>query len=81
MYCFFRCRFQPEVVSGVISSIVDQDVGMDVCANFGDSSLKLSGGVIFGDEERRHSTFGLKIQLLVAAYYPHADGPHLTDSQ
>ena len=36
---------------------------------------------MFGDDERQHSMFGLKLQLLVAAYYPHADGPHLTDSQ
>ena len=28
---------QPEAVSGVISGKADQDVGMDVCANFGDS--------------------------------------------
>ena len=33
---------QPEVVSDVISGTVDQDVGMDVCANFGDYRLKLS---------------------------------------
>ena len=31
-----------EVVSDVISGTVDQDVGMDVCANFGDSRLKRS---------------------------------------
>ena len=33
---------QPEVVSDVISGMVDHDVGMDVCANFGNSRLKLS---------------------------------------
>ena len=33
---------QPEVFSDVISGTVDQDFGMDVCANFGDSRLKLS---------------------------------------
>ena len=33
---------QPEVVSDVISGMVDQDVGMNVRANFGDSRLKLS---------------------------------------
>ena len=38
----FRCSFRPEVVSDVISGMVDQDAGMDVCANFGDSRLKLS---------------------------------------
>ena len=31
---------QPEVVSDVISGIVDQDVSMYACANFGDSRLK-----------------------------------------
>ena len=31
---------QPEVVSDVISSVADQDVGIDVSANFGDSTLK-----------------------------------------
>ena len=35
-----NCR--PEVVSDVISGMVDQDVGMDECANFGDSRLKPS---------------------------------------
>ena len=33
---------QPEVVSDVIPGMVDQDVGMDVRANFGDSMLKSS---------------------------------------
>ena len=33
---------QREVVSDVISGTVNQDVGMDVCANFGDSWLKPS---------------------------------------
>ena len=31
---------QPEVVSDVIFGMIDQDVGMDVCANSGDSRLK-----------------------------------------
>ena len=31
---------QPEATSDVIFGRVDQDVGMDVCANFGDSRLK-----------------------------------------
>ena len=38
----FRCSFRAEVVSDVISGMVDQNVGMDICANFGDSRLKLS---------------------------------------
>ena len=33
---------QPVVVSDVISSMAVQDVGMDVCGNFGDSRLKPS---------------------------------------
>jgi len=33
---------RPEVGSDVISGTADQDVGMDVCANFGDSRLKPS---------------------------------------
>ena len=33
---------QPEVVSDVISGMADQDVGMDGCANFGDSRLQVS---------------------------------------
>ena len=33
---------QPEVVIDVISGMVNQNVGMGVCANFGDSRLKLS---------------------------------------
>ena len=33
---------QPEVVSDVISGMVNQDVGMDVCTNYGDSRLKPS---------------------------------------
>jgi len=37
---FDNCR--PEVVSDVISGTADQDVGMDVCANFRDSRLKPS---------------------------------------
>ena len=40
---FFFCgSFRPEVVSDVIYGMADQDVGMDVCANFGDSRLKPS---------------------------------------
>ena len=39
---FFRCSFQPEVVSDVISGLVNHDVGMDICANFDDSRLKPS---------------------------------------
>ena len=31
---------QPAVVGDVISGMVDQDIGMDICANFGDSKLK-----------------------------------------
>ena len=38
---FDNCQ-QPEAVSDVIAGMVDQDVGMDDCANFGDSRLKLS---------------------------------------
>ena len=33
--------------------MVNQDVGMDECANFGNYKLILVGGVIFGDDERR----------------------------
>ena len=33
---------QPEVVSDVISCMADHDVGVDVCANFGDSGFKPS---------------------------------------
>ena len=33
---------QPEVGSDVISGMADQDVGMGICANFGDSKLKPS---------------------------------------
>ena len=33
---------QPEVVNDVIYGMVDQDIGMDVCANFGDFRLKPS---------------------------------------
>ena len=33
---------QPEVVSNVMYGMVDQDVGVDVCAHFGDSRLKPS---------------------------------------
>ena len=32
-------NYQPEVVSDVISGTADQDVGMDICTNFGDSRL------------------------------------------
>ena len=46
---FYCCSLRPEVVSYVISGMADQDVGMGVCANIGDSRLKPSiGGVIFG---------------------------------
>ena len=46
-FCIFGRFFnfnncQPEVVSDVISGMVDQDVCVDVCANFGDSRLKPS---------------------------------------
>ena len=44
-------RFRPEVVSDAISGKVDQDVGMDVGANFGDSRLKLSEASFSGDDE------------------------------
>ena len=33
---------QPEDVSDVTSGTVNQDVGVDICANFGDSRLKPS---------------------------------------
>ena len=33
---------QPEIGSDVVSRMVEQDVGMDVFANFGDSGLKPS---------------------------------------
>ena len=33
---------QPEVLRDVISGMADQDVGMDVCGNLGDSRLKPS---------------------------------------
>ena len=39
---FFHCSFRLEVVSDIISGMADQDVGMDICANFGNSRLKLS---------------------------------------
>ena len=35
-------NYQPEVVSDIISGTVNRDVGIDVCADFGDSRLKLS---------------------------------------
>ena len=35
-------NYQPEVVSDVIFGVVDQDDGVDACANFGDSRLKPS---------------------------------------
>ena len=37
---FYFDNYQPEAVSDVMSGMVDQDVGLDVCTNFGDSSLK-----------------------------------------
>ena len=46
--CFFRGSFRPEVVSDVISGSVAQDVGMDVCANFGNARLKLSEASLSG---------------------------------
>ena len=46
--CFFNFdNCQPEVVSDVISRRADQSVGMDVCANFGDSRLKPSEASFF----------------------------------
>ena len=33
-------NYQSEVVIDVISGTADQDVSLDVCANFGDSRLK-----------------------------------------
>ena len=39
---------QPEAVSDVISGQVNQDVGMDIRANFGDSRLKPSEASFFG---------------------------------
>ena len=44
---------QPEVFSDVISGMVDQDVGVNVCANFGDSRFKPSGGQFRPLFERR----------------------------
>ena len=77
----FRCSFRPEVGSDVISGMVDQHVGMDACANFGDYKLNLSEASFSGTtNDGRHSMFGLKLQLLIAAYYRRSDGPHLTDS-
>ena len=35
-------NYQPKVVSDGISGTADQDEGMDVCTNFGDSRLKPS---------------------------------------
>ena len=55
---------------------------MDVCANFGDYKLNLSEASFSGTtNDGRHSMFGLKLQLLVAAYNPDDDGPYLTDNQ
>ena len=39
---FFRCSFQPEVVSDVISGMIVQDVGVHVRANFDVFRLKPS---------------------------------------
>ena len=50
---FCRDNFWPEVVSDVISGMVNQDVGMDVCANFGDSRLKPSEASFSAIFERR----------------------------
>ena len=44
----YHGNFPPEAVREVISGMAVQDVGMDVCANFGDSMLKQS------DCQRRH---------------------------
>ena len=44
---------QPEVVRDVIHGMVDQDVGMDVRANFGDSMLKSSEASFSAVFERR----------------------------
>ena len=33
-------NYQSEAVSDVISGTTDQNIGVDVCANFGDSRLK-----------------------------------------
>ena len=39
---FFRCSFRREVASDVLSRMADQDVDVDVCANFDDCRLKPS---------------------------------------
>ena len=44
---------QPEVVSDVVSGMVDQDVGINVCVNFGDSRLKPSDASFSARFERR----------------------------
>ena len=38
-------NFQPELVSDVISGTADQNVSMDVCADFGDSDSRLKPSV------------------------------------
>ena len=51
--CLNFDNYQPEVASDVISGNVDQDVGMDVCANLGDSCLKPSEASFLALSERR----------------------------
>ena len=46
-------NYHPEVVSDVISGMADQDVGLDVCANFDDYSLKSSEASFSALFERR----------------------------
>ena len=50
---FDNCQL--EVVSDVISGMVDQDGGKDVYANFGDSRRKPCAGVIFGRFSNVHN--------------------------
>ena len=50
---FFRGSFRPEVVIDVIYGMAGQDVGMDVCAIFCGSRLKLSEASILALFERR----------------------------
>ena len=46
VFNFDNC--QPEVVCDVISGMANQDVSMDVCANFGESRLKPSDASFSG---------------------------------
>ena len=48
---FYNC--QPEVVRHVIPGMAEQDVGMDVCCNVGDSTLKPSDASFSALFERR----------------------------